>query len=171
VLKEDVMTVKQVLLLGLAFGAGLTGTIIRPANAAVFTCPHTMTSDAPRTTSPLSALYSGANDVTASSRLSELVADLRKGGMNLALIVDHLVGAYCPLVANDSSLTVKQKSERVRRLARQVTGLAYGSSDQDELAVLVDVPLVPTLLSQVVQAAASAGMSRDAWIERRSNNS
>jgi hypothetical protein len=34
------------------------------------------------------------------------------------------------------------------------------------LDVLVDVPLMPTLLGQVDQAAAGAGMSRDAWIER-----
>jgi hypothetical protein len=94
------------------------------------------------------------------------MADLRKSGMKPALIVDHLVGAYCPLVANDGSLSDKQKADRVRRFARQVTGLAYGQSGQDELDVLVDVPLMPTLLSQVEQAAAGAGISRDAWIER-----
>ena len=110
--------------------------------------------------------YSGANDLTAGNRVSELVADLRKSGMKPALIVDHLVGAYCPLVANDGSLSDKQKADRVRRFARQVTGLAYGPSGQDELDVLVDVPLTPTLLGQVDQAAAGAGMSRDAWIER-----
>jgi len=86
--------------------------------------------------------------------------------MKPALIVDHLVGAYCPLVANDGSLSDKQKADRVRRFARQVTGLAYQTSDQGELDVLVDVPLMPTLLGQVDQAAAGAGMSRDAWIER-----
>lgn len=115
---------------------------------------------------PLSDLYSGANNLAAGNRVGELVADLRKSGMKPALIVDHLVGAYCPLVANDGSLSDKQKADHVRRFARQVTGLAYGSSDQGELDVLVDVPLMPTLLGQVDQAAAGAGMSRDAWIER-----
>ena len=166
VLKEEVMTVRPVLLLVLACGAGLTGSIMRPADAAAFTCPETVTSDAPRNASPLSDLYSGANDATAGNRLSELMADLRKGGMKPALIVDHLVGAYCPLVANDGSLSDKQKADRVRRFARQVTGLAYGPSGQDELDVLVEVPLMPTLLGQVDQAAARAGLSRDAWIER-----
>ena len=166
VLKEEVMIVRPVMLLVLACGAGLTGSIMRPADAAAFTCPDAVTSGAPRNASPLSDLYAGANDVTAGNRLSELMADLRKSGMKPALIVDHLVGAYCPLVANDGSLSDRQKADRVRRFARQVTGLAYGQSGQDELDVLVDVPLMPTLLSQVEQAAAGAGISRDAWIER-----
>ena len=37
--------------------------------------------------------------------------------MKPALIVDHLIGAYCPLVAADSSLSDKQKADRVRRFA------------------------------------------------------
>ena len=76
------------------------------------------------------------------------------------------MGAYCPLAANDGSLSDKQKADRVRRFARQVTWLAYGASDQDELDFLVEVPLMPTLLGQVDQAAARAGISRDAWIAR-----
>jgi hypothetical protein len=94
------------------------------------------------------------------------MTDLRKNGMKPALIVDHLVGAYCPLVANDGSLSDQQKADRVRRFARQVTGLAYGQSGQEELDVLVDVPLMPALLGQVDQVAGRAGMSRDAWIEQ-----
>ncbi|ANY77213.1 hypothetical protein BB934_02445 [Microvirga ossetica] len=160
------MAVRPILVLVLVCGAGLIGSIVRPADAAAFICPDTMTSDAPRNAPPLSDLYSGANNLAGGNRVGELVADLRKSGMKPALIVDHLVGAYCPLVANDGSLSDKQKADHVRRFARQVTGLAYGSSDQGELDVLVDVPLMPTLLGQVDQAAAGAGMSRDAWIER-----
>lgn len=160
------MTVRCGLLLVLVCGAGLIGSITRSADAAAFTYPETVTSDAPRNASSLSDLYSGANDVTASNRLGEVMANLRKDGMKPALIVDHLIGAYCPLVANDSSLSDKQKADRMRRFARQVTGLAYGPSGQDELDVLVEVPLVPTLLGQVDQAAGRAGLSRGAWIER-----
>ena len=112
------MTVRLGLLLVLVCGAGLIGSITRAADAAAFTCPETMTSDAPRNASPLSDLYSGANDVTASNRLSELMADLRMDGMKPALIVDHLVSAYCPLVADDSSLSDKQKADWIRRFAR-----------------------------------------------------
>ena len=166
VLKEEVITVRLGLLLVLVYGAGLIGSLTRAADAAAFTCPETMMPDAPRNSSPLSDLYSGANDVTASNCLSEVVADLRKDGMKPALIVDHLVSADCPLVANDSSLSDKQKADRMRRFARQVTGLAFGPSGQDELDVLVEVPLAPTLLGQADQAAGRVGLSRGAWIER-----
>jgi hypothetical protein len=166
VLKEEVMTVRPVLLLVLVCVSGFTGSSVRPANAAAFTCPETVTPDAPRNTSPPIGPSSGATDLTIGNRVTEIVADLRKGGMKPALIVDHLVGAYCPLVANDGSLSDQQKADQVRRFARQVTGLAYGQSGQEELDVLVDVPLMPALLGQVDQAAGRAGMSRDAWIER-----
>ena len=155
------MAVRPILVLVLVCGAGLIGSIVRPADAAAFICPDTVTSDAPRNAPPLSDLYSGANNLAAGNRVGELVANLRKSGMKPALIIDHLVGAYCPLAANDGSLSDKQKAHRVRRFARQVTGLAYGQPGQDELDVLVDVPLTPTLLGQVDQAAAGAGMSRD----------
>ncbi|MBQ0819825.1 hypothetical protein HPT29_021265 [Microvirga terrae] len=160
------MTVRPVMLLILAYGAALTGLIVRPTAAAAFTCPETVTTDALRNTPLLSALPSDATNLTADTRVGELVADFRKNGMKPALVVDYLVGAYCPLVANDATLSDPQKTDRVRRFARQVTGLAYGQSGQEELEVLLDVPLVPTVLSQVEQAAAGAGMSRAAWIER-----
>ncbi|MGO4525160.1 glutelin [Microvirga sp. 2MCAF35] len=142
-------------------------SFVRPTTAAAaFTCPETVTTDAPRNTPSLSGLYSDATNPTAGPRVGELVADLRRDGLKPALVVDHLVGAYCPLVANDASLSDSQKADRVRRFARQVTGLAYGQTGQQELDVLVDVPLMPTVLHQVEQAAAGAGMPRDAWIKR-----
>ncbi|WP_201838544.1 glutelin [Microvirga zambiensis] len=160
------MTVRSVLLLVLACGAGLTGSLVRSAKAATFTCPETVTPDAPKIIPSLGDLHSGSPSLTAGDRIGELVASLRTNGLKPALIVDHLVAAYCPLVATDANLSDKQKADRVRRFARQVTGLAYGQPNQEELDVLVDVPLTPTVLRQVEQMAASAGMSRDAWIER-----
>ena len=160
------MAARPVLLLILACGAGLTGLIVRPTAAAAFTCPETVTTNALRNTPSLSDLYPDATNLTAGTRVGELVADFRKNGMKPALVGDHLVGAYCPLVANDATLSDAQKTARVRRFAWQVTGFAYGQPSQEELDVLVDVPLTPTVLRQVEQAAAEAGMPRDAWIEQ-----
>ena len=146
--------------------AGFGGAMIVPVDAAAFTCPDSTASDPPETVPALSDWYSGATDLTASHRLGELMTELRKSGMKPALIVDHLVGAYCPLVAADDTLSEKQKADRVRRFAQQVTGLAYRPSDADEVDVLVTVPVTPTLLGQVDQAAGRAGMSREAWLEQ-----
>jgi hypothetical protein len=160
------MTVRQVLLLALISAAGCGGAMIAPVDAATFTCPDTTASDMPRTAPALSDLYSGASDIAASNRLGELVTDLRKSGMKPALIVDHLIGAYCPLAAADNTLSDKQKADRVRRFARQVAGLVYVPSDPEKVDVLVEIPLTPTLLGQVDQAASRAGIPRDAWIEQ-----
>jgi hypothetical protein len=160
------MTARQVLLFIFFSTAGFGTATPAPADAATFTCPAIATTNAPRNAPALDDLYSGASDATASNRLGELVTDLRKSGIRPALIVDHLIGAFCPLVAADDTLSDKQKAVRVRQFARRVTELAYVPSDPDEVDVLVTVPLAPTLLGQVDQAASRSGLSRDAWLER-----
>lgn len=140
-----------------------------PANAAGLTCPFTRAADAPKGAPPLSEFFTQATDVPISSRLGGLVAALRQSGMTPASIVDHLVGAYCPLVAANGSLSETQKTDIVRRFARHVAGLAYVPPGSDELEVLVDLPLVPQLLDQIDMMAKKAGISRDTWIERAIN--
>src|SRR3712207_1222673 len=98
------MNGRQVLCVTCVLTAGFRGAVLAPADAAAFTCPEAaaeMREPAPR----LDDLYSGVDDATASRRLGELMADLRRSGMKPALIVDRLVGAYCPLVAADSALS------------------------------------------------------------------
>ena len=160
------MSVRQSLLVALVSVAGFGSLPMASADAATFTCPDTMAADRPGAASSLSELYAGADDITARDQLGELMADLRKSGMKPVLIVDHLIGAYCPLVAADTILSDKQKADRVRQFARLVTGLAYVPSDLDEVDILVQTALPPDLLSQVDQAAGRAGLSRDEWIER-----
>jgi hypothetical protein len=77
---EEVMTVRSVLLLVLVCGAGLTGSITRPANAAAFTCPDTLTSDAPRNTSPPSGPSSGeTTSLPAIALANSLLTSARQG--------------------------------------------------------------------------------------------
>jgi hypothetical protein len=158
--------VKRVVLVALVSVAGLGGAFLAPAGAAGFACPDTTAAAMLGTAPSLPNLSSGADDVTAGNRLGELMADLRKSGMKPALIVDRLIGAYCPFVAADDTLSDKQKTERVRRFAHMVTDLAYGPSDPDEVDILVQTALTPSLLTQIDQAAGRAGVSRDEWIVR-----
>jgi hypothetical protein len=160
------MDIRQILLVSLVSLVGIEGAFMAPVRAAAFTCPDAAAADMRGPAPSLSDLYSGADDVTASKRLGELMADLRKSGMKPALIVDHLIGAYCPLVAADTTLSDKQRVDRVRRFAQVVTGMASVPPDPDEVDVLVQTALAPALLSQVDQAASRAGISREEWIER-----
>jgi hypothetical protein len=158
------MTIRHALLVALIASCSVGGALIVPTQAAAFTCPDTSGATTAGKAPSLDGLYSGATDATASHRLGELMADLRKSGLKPSLIVDHLVGAYCPLVAADNSLSDKQKTDRVRRFAQQVTGLAYMPSDAGEVDVLVQTTLAPELVTQVDQAAGRGGVSRDEWI-------
>jgi hypothetical protein len=160
------MAIRQVLLVSLVAIVGIEGAFMAPVRAAAFTCPDATSADMRGPAPALADLYSGADDVTASRRLGELMADLRRSGMKPALIVDRLIGAYCPLVAADATLSDKQKVDRVRRFAQLVTGLAYVPRDPDEVDVLVQTALPPALLGQVDRAAGQAGISREEWIER-----
>ena len=157
------MMVRRLLLIILTC-LGASGSIITPVAAAPLTCPAPAGPTAIKDPSSLRDLYAGATDATAGNRLNELMATFRATGTKPAFIVNDLVSAYCPLVAADTSLSDKQKVDRVRRFARRVIGLAYAPLDPDEVDVLVDIPVAPSILSQVDQAAAGAGMSRDTWI-------
>ncbi len=166
------MMVRRLLLITLTC-LGASGSIIT-AVAAAPACPAAAGPTAIKDPSSLRNLYAGATDATAGNRFNELMAAFRATGTKPAFIVNDLVSAYCPLVAADTSLSDKQKVDRVRRFARQVTGLAYAPFDPDEEDALVDIPVAPSTLSQVDQAAAGAGMSRDTWIvqaiKQRLNN-
>jgi hypothetical protein len=163
---EGMMTIRHGLFVALLSFAVIEGAVMAPARAAPFTCPETGVAGASGPALSLNDLYSGANDVTASNRLGELMTDLRRSGMKPALIVDHLIGGYCPLVAADGTLSDQQKADRVRRFARLVTGLAYVPTNPDEVDVLVETALTPDLLRQIEEAAGRAGITRDEWIEQ-----
>jgi hypothetical protein len=160
-LPEEMMTIRRALLFASLW---VSATEAAPVYAAAFTCPDTSATGMAGQAPSLNDLYAGATDATASQRLGELMADLRKSGLKPSMIVDHLVGAYCPLVAADASLSDQQKTDRVRRFAQQVTGLAYAPSDTDEVDVFVQTTLTPELLTRIDEAAKRGGVSRDEWI-------
>jgi hypothetical protein len=89
-------------------------------------------------------------------------ARLRRDGVSNGTIVDHAVAAYCPLVAADGSLPLDRKREAVRRFAAEVTASLYDPG-QDS-AVILSLPLAPSLVERVDAAAARAKTTRDGWI-------
>lgn len=155
----------------IVFAAVLAAGIAAPlavdgAQAAGFTCAYKEAPDAPKNLPPVKGLEEDMTQVEARNHLAELVGDLALAKIPPALIVDHLVWAYCPLVANDTSLSDAQKTDRLRRFAGQVAALVYTPPDAGELDVLVDLPLPPAVLGEVDKAAKTGGVSRDAWMKQ-----
>jgi hypothetical protein len=69
-----------------------------------------------------------------------------------SLIIDHLVGAYCPMVAQESSLTEAEKTARLQHFTGQITQLVYGL--ESGLDIIIHVPLTPDVVT-VLNATAS----------------
>ena len=104
------MTIRHALLVALIASCSVGGALIVPTQAAAFTCPDTSGATTADKAPSLDGLYSGATDATASHRLGELMADLRKSGLKPSLIVDHLVVH----TARSSQLTIHSRTSRRR---------------------------------------------------------
>jgi hypothetical protein len=87
---------------------------------------------------------------------------LRRDGMPKSLIIGHLVGAYCPMVAQESSLTEAEKSARLQRFTGQITRLVY--SLESGLDIIINVPLTPDVVAVLNATASKQGLSGAAWI-------
>jgi S-methylmethionine-dependent homocysteine/selenocysteine methylase len=96
------------------------------------------------------------------NQLSDTIATLRRDGMSKRLIVDHLIGAYCPMVVQEAALTDAEKAARVARFSGQVTRLVY--SLESGLDVIINVPLTPDIVDAVNGIAKKQGLSGPAWI-------
>ena len=82
--------------------------------------------------------------------------------MTKSQIVSHLVGTYCPMVAQESALTEAEKAAKVRRFAGQITQLVY--SLESGLDIIVNVPLTPDVVDALNATARKQGLSSSAWI-------
>ena len=134
--------------------------------AGRFSCSGPPASDASPDPASIKHLFDNITDAPDNKQVADVVAELRNQGLTPPTIVDHLVGAYCPSVAALAGLSDAEKTNLVRRFARQVTSYVYTFADVGELSILIDIPLSPALLDRIDQAAKEAKISRDQWIGR-----
>ena len=95
-------------------------------------------------------------------RLTATVGTLRQDGMSKSQIIEHLVGVYCPMVAQESSLTEAEKNAHIRRFIGQVTQLVY--SFESGLDIIINVPFTPDVVDAINARARKQGLSGPAWI-------
>ncbi len=143
------------LLLGFALQAA-------PAHAAGFECPSRPVADEPAGIKDIKSLLPVGDPLDNPAQLNTAVATLRGQGLSEGLIIDNLIGAYCPVVAANTTLNDTQKAALVRRFASLITGIVFSLGSTE--AVLLDVPLAPSVLSQVQAKAKAAGISPEDWI-------
>jgi hypothetical protein len=143
---------------------GLMLVAIQPASAAAenVECPLPIKPTTPARLQEIQRLLPDTNAMADIGRLNATIGTLRQDGMSKSQIVDHLVGAYCPLVAQDISLTEAEKTARLQRFTSQVTQLVYslGSS----LDIIINVALTPDVVALINATASKQGLSGAAWI-------
>jgi hypothetical protein len=127
-----------------------------------FNCPFISTSITPSKLERIKALLPDANAMGSVGRLNSTIDTLRREGMAKSQIVSHLVAAYCPIVAQEGSLTEAEKAAKVRRFAGRITQLVY--SLESGLDVIINVPLTPDVVDEINAAARRQGLSSPAWI-------
>src|SRR5271170_4471684 len=91
------------------------------AAAEKFECPLPVKPISPAKLQEIQRLLPDVSAMADIGRLNATVSTLRCDGMPKSLIIDHLVGAYCPLVARESSFTEAEKSAHLRSFTGQVT--------------------------------------------------
>lgn len=154
-----------------AFGLSLTlcAFLALPAlGAGQFQCPSFSKPNNPAKLEQIRGLLPNVDTMTNIEQLSATIASLRRDGMSKSLIIDHLVGAYCPMVAREAAVDDTEKADRVRRFSGQVTRLVY--SLESGLDIIVNVPLTPDIVDAVNSEAKKQGLSGPAWIAMTIDN-
>ena len=135
--------------------------MVQPSLAAPpFVCP-TQPIDAAQAARVKAMLPSGdAYDQVGA--LNTAVTTLKAEGVNPVIVVDSLISAYCPTVAEQTGLTDAQKTERVRRFAARIVRTVYAIDSAD--AIFLDVSFPPLVVDAINAKARAVGVSPEDWI-------
>ena len=146
---------------GLVLGLALLAPA--PAAYAAFECPV----KAPPTTKPmpdLATIIKPFDDPRDDPSLTSAITMLRREGMMNGEIVDHVIAGYCPTVDRIPNLSDHDKDTLVTRFASHLAETVYAPAHADIDAIILDVPVPPSLYSKVKEAADQHHESQDAFV-------
>lgn len=135
--------------------------MVQPSLAAgAFACP----------TKPLEAKEAGEIKALLPSgdafdhveKLNAAVTALKAKGVGPVLIIDTLIGAYCPTVAAQEQLSDAKKASLVNRFAARITRVVYSLEGADE--IILDIGFPPTIVDAINAEAKAAGISQEAFV-------
>jgi hypothetical protein len=147
---------------------GLALFLVPTSAAAKFECPSPFKPSTPAKFTEIKSLLPDGKAMADVGRLNATIDILRREGMPKSQIIDHLISAYCPMVAQESSLTEAEKSADVRRWAGWMTQLVY--SLESGLDIIINVPFTPDVVDAINAKARKQGLSGPAWISMTVEN-
>ena len=139
-----------------------TLAVLPAVGAEQFQCPLPSNPNNQAKLEQIRGLLPDVNTMTNIEQLNTAIATLRRDGMSKSMIIDHLVGAYCPMVVREAQRTDAEKTALVRRFTGQVTRLVY--SLESGLDIIINVPLTPDVVDAVNSLARKQGLSGPTWI-------
>ena len=146
---------------------GIGGSIA----ARSFGCPKIGDGTVPGTlaTEQEVAMLAGADRSNLQNGITSVIAQVKKDSPDATAgdVVTALNAAYCPVVATRSDLTVAQKHDTLIAFSNTVGQQFSRTSPADVSHVLVSAQLTPDAVSQINQAASSAGLTPSAFIARQ----
>ena len=143
-------------------------TLVPAVAAEKFECPNPFTPSTPAKLEQVKGLLPNVSAMTDVGLLNVAIGTLRRDGMSKSLIIDHLIGVYCPMIARDAALTDPEKATLVQRFSGQVTRQVY--SLESGLDIIINVPLAPDIVDAVNSRAKEQGLSGPAWIAMTIDN-
>jgi hypothetical protein len=149
--------------------AGWVGVIVpifafgQPAKAA-FECPYGIVATTPVKQEEIAKLLPPGNAMDDPDRLNASIDSLRQAGISQNQIVDHLIGAYCPTVVAERDISDVEKTTKVRHYAARIAAIVYRT--ENELAIIIDVPLKPDIVDIVDAKAKSSGLTTPQWLSQ-----
>jgi hypothetical protein len=95
-------------------------------------CPYTIEGATPEKRDEIRTLLPQGNAMDDPARLNASIDGLRRLGLSQTSIVNHLIGAYCPTVAQEGALSDAEKTAKVRQFASRITALVHREEDISE---------------------------------------
>ncbi|MFG1403536.1 hypothetical protein [Xanthobacter sediminis] len=130
------------------------------ADTAKFECAWLPAGQKP--SAEVAALLAAGDPLDQPNVLNAAVDKLKASGLRPALIIDGLVSAYCPVVAENASYTDAQKTARMQAFAARTVRLVYSLETADK--IFLDVGLPPAVVDAVNAKARAGGVSQQEWL-------
>jgi hypothetical protein len=138
--------------------SGVLGCLPSRGHAAGLDCPDIGCSNL--LTDGQAKLMASGTSIDIANEIDDLINKLQreKPGISYADVTDILIAAYCPLVADQTSLSAAEKWRRMRAfdtlLQQQLSSMMPVGS-----LIITRVPLPPPVYSELRSQAASAGQT------------
>lgn len=158
------VAVRGIALLGLALGVLLNSVVHARAQSSAFECPTMIEGTTPAKRAEIRKILPTDDALDDPTQLNASIDELRRLGLSQISIINHLIGAYCPVVFRNDSLSDAERAASVRQFAGKITALVR--QQENITGIILNVTLEPPAVDKINARAKATGLSVDQWLSR-----